>query len=48
MAKYTKTGRAERPSFYEDIQVLSKTVPGSGNYNPHLDVPHIKKERMTP
>lgn len=48
MAKYTKSDHAQRPSFYEDIQMQSKIVPGAGNYNPHLDVLHIKKQRMTP
>jgi hypothetical protein len=42
MAKYTKTNHAQRPSFYEDIQLQSTQTPGSGNYNPHLSVQNLK------
>lgn len=48
MQKYTKTSHAQRPSFFEDVQVLSGQTPGSGCYNPHLSVSHIKDQRMTP
>ena len=40
--------KSERSSYFEDTQRKSLAVPGAGNYNPHLDVDHLRQDRMTP
>lgn len=41
--KRTNNNKSPKPSFIEDAQVMTKVVPGPGNYNPHDDVEHIRK-----
>ena len=48
MRKRNHCDKSQRPSFIEDTQVKTKTLPGPGNYHPHLSVDHIRKDRMEP
>ena len=39
----------EKHFFYEDTEFLANNLaPGSGNCNPHVDVPHLKMNKTTP
>ena len=48
MKKYKRMSKSARISYFQNTQRQNIDKPGAGIYNPHLEVQHIRQDRMTP